>query len=73
MCLTGNWNIRVSNQEIIKAVHSAKENFSGLISSGKARGRSECDCGSELSVAEQLLEAGGCDILVPAVNRSSLS
>ena len=67
VCLTGNPGTGVSNREIIKAVQTAKENFSGLIIAGKMHGAGVNEPVAELSVAEQLLEAGADVILVPAV------
>ena len=67
VCLTGNPGTGVSNQEIIKAVQSAKENFSGLIIAGKMHGAGVKEPVADISVAEQLLEAGADVILVPAV------
>ncbi|CON09364.1 PEP phosphonomutase-like protein [Streptococcus pneumoniae] len=52
---------------LIKAVQTAKENFSGLIIAGKMHGAGVNEPVAELSVAEQLLEAGADVILVPAV------
>ena len=67
VCLTGNPGTGVSNREIIKAVQTAKKNFSGLIIAGKMHGAGVNEPVAELSVAEQLLEAGADVILVPAV------
>ncbi|HEW7825190.1 TPA: haloacid dehalogenase-like hydrolase [Streptococcus pneumoniae] len=67
VCLTGNPGTGVSNREIIKAVQTAKENFSGLIIAGKMHGAGVNEPVAELSVAEQLLEAGADVILVSAV------
>lgn len=67
VCLTGNPGTGVSNREIIKSVQTAKENFSGLIIAGKMHGAGVNEPVADLSVAEQLLEAGADVILVPAV------
>ncbi|HFV3676185.1 PEP phosphonomutase-like protein [Streptococcus pneumoniae] len=72
VCLTGNPGTGVSNREIIKAVQTAKENFSGLIIAGKMHGAGVNEPVAELSVAEQLLEAGADVILVPAFHDQEL-
>ncbi len=67
ICLTGNPGTGVSNNQILKAIRSAKKLYSGLIIAGKMHGAGANEPIVDLEITKQLLDAGADIILVPAV------
>ncbi|AQM60843.1 MULTISPECIES: DUF7916 family protein [Clostridium] len=67
VCFTGNPGTGVTNSQIEKTIHLAKENFSGLIIAGKMHGAGVNEPVTDLKAIEDFIEAGADIILVPAV------
>ena len=67
VCFTGNPGTGVTNTEIERAIHLAKENFSGLIIAGKMHGAGVDEPVADIKSIEGFIEAGADIILVPAV------
>ena len=66
ICLTGNPATGVTNEAILKAIKEAKENFNGLIITGKMHAAGTDGVVMDLEIAKEFVNAG-CDILlVPA-------
>ncbi|GAB2027845.1 DUF7916 family protein [Lactovum odontotermitis] len=67
VCLTGNPGTGVSNSQIVKAIHLAKENFGGLIIAGKMHAGGSSEAVVDIKAVQAFVEAGADIILVPAV------
>ena len=67
VCFTGNPGTGVTNSQIEKTIHLAKENFSGLIIAGKMHAAGVDEPVADLKAVESFIEAGADIILVPAV------
>lgn len=67
VCFTGNPGTGVTNLQIEKTIHLAKENFSGLIIAGKMHGAGVNEPVADIKAVERFIEAGADIILVPAV------
>lgn len=67
VCFTGNPGTGVTNSQIGKTIHLAKEHFSGLIIAGKMHGAGVNEQVADLKAIEEFIEAGADVILVPAV------
>lgn len=67
VCFTGNPGTGVTNSQIEKTIHLAKEHFSGLIIAGKMHGAGVNEPVADIKAVEKFIEAGADIILVPAV------
>lgn len=67
VCFTGNPGSGVTNKMIVKAVKTAKENFSGMIIAGKMHGAGVDEPVADEESVKAMLDAGADVILVPAV------
>lgn len=67
VCFTGNPGTGVTNSQIEKTIHLAKENFSGLVIAGKMHAAGVDEPVADLKAIEAFIEAGADIILVPAV------
>jgi hypothetical protein len=67
VCFTGNPGSGVTNQMIVEAVKTAKENFSGMIIAGKMHGAGVDEPVADEKSVRAIIDAGADVILVPAV------
>lgn len=67
VCLTGNPDTGVSNNQIERAIQQAKDYFSGLIIAGKMHAAGSNEAVIDLETVRRFIEAGADVILVPAV------
>lgn len=67
ICLTGNPGTGVTNREIVKAIQLAKKHFSGLVIAGKMHGAGSNEAVMNVSIAQEMIQAGADILLVPAV------
>ena len=67
VCFTGNPGSGVTNKMIVQAVRTAKENFSGMIITGKMHGAGVDKPVADEESVKAMIDAGADVILVPAV------
>ena len=67
ICLTGNPGTGVTNQAIIDTIRVVKENFSGLLITGKMHASGVDEPVADLEAIAQFIEAGVDIVLAPAV------
>lgn len=66
ICLTGNPKTGVTNEQILQAIHLAKEHFGGLILAGKMHGAGTRGKVTDIDASVRFAEAGADVILLPA-------